>query len=185
VFQTLLKKIASELHKRDIPYMIIGGQAVLLYGEPRLTKDIDVTLGIGIDGLQRIKSVVIALGLIYVIDNVEDFVRETMVLPVSEKQSGIRVDFLFSFSPYERQAIQRANEIKLGKTAIRFASLEDVIIHKIVAKRPRDIEDVRSVLLKNPDYDKEYIQKWLKEFDDSLGEGLLNLFNELVKKIEN
>jgi len=165
--------------------MIIGGQAVLLYGEPRLTKDIDVTLGIGIDGLQRIKSVVIALGLIYVIDNVEDFVRETMVLPVSEKQSGIRVDFLFSFSPYERQAIQRANEIKLGKTAIRFASLEDVIIHKIVAKRPRDIEDVRSVLLKNPDYDKEYIQKWLKEFDDSLGEGLLNLFNELVKKIEN
>ena len=111
MFQTLLKKIASELHKRDIPYMIIGGQAVLLYGEPRLTKDIDVTLGIGIDGLQRIKSVVIALGLKYVIDNVEDFVRETMVLPVSDKQSGIRVDFLFSFSPYERQAIQRANEI--------------------------------------------------------------------------
>ncbi|MBL7084452.1 MAG: hypothetical protein ISS41_12590 [Candidatus Aminicenantes bacterium] len=54
-----------------------------------------------------------------------------------------------------------------------------------MAKRPRDIEDVRSVLLKNPDYDKEYIQKWLKEFDDSLGEGFLDLFNELVKKIEN
>jgi len=25
--------------------MVIGGQAVLLYGEPRLTKDIDITLG--------------------------------------------------------------------------------------------------------------------------------------------
>ncbi|GAH87084.1 unnamed protein product, partial [marine sediment metagenome] len=29
--------------------MIIGGQAVLLYGEPRLTRDIDVTLGDDID----------------------------------------------------------------------------------------------------------------------------------------
>lgn len=40
-------------------------------------------------------------------------------------------------------------------------------------------------LLKNPEYDKNYIQKWLKEFDESLGESFLDLFNELVKKIEN
>jgi len=29
--------------------MVIGGQAVLLYGEPRLTRDIDITLGIGVE----------------------------------------------------------------------------------------------------------------------------------------
>lgn len=34
--------------------MIIGGQAVLLYGEPRLTKDLDVTLGIGLEGFDKI-----------------------------------------------------------------------------------------------------------------------------------
>lgn len=28
--------------------MIIGGQAVMVYGEPRLTKDIDITLGVDI-----------------------------------------------------------------------------------------------------------------------------------------
>jgi hypothetical protein len=37
--------------------MVIGGQAVLLYGEPRLTRDIDVTLGIGVEELGRIKKV--------------------------------------------------------------------------------------------------------------------------------
>jgi len=31
--------------------MVMGGQAVLLFGEPRLTPDIDVTLGVGIDRL--------------------------------------------------------------------------------------------------------------------------------------
>jgi hypothetical protein len=41
MFERLLRKIASQLRKRDLPYMIIGGQAVLLYGTPRLTNDID------------------------------------------------------------------------------------------------------------------------------------------------
>jgi hypothetical protein len=33
--------------------MIIGGQAVLLYGEPRLTRDIDITLGVSAEHLDR------------------------------------------------------------------------------------------------------------------------------------
>lgn len=37
----LIKRIAKVLDKEKIPYMIIGGQAVLIYGELRLTKDID------------------------------------------------------------------------------------------------------------------------------------------------
>jgi hypothetical protein len=36
--------------------MIIGGQAVLLYGEPRLTKDIDITLGRGCQNYPSEKS---------------------------------------------------------------------------------------------------------------------------------
>ncbi len=44
MFTRILKQIASALDKAGIPYMVIGGRAVLLYGEPRLTKDIDVTL---------------------------------------------------------------------------------------------------------------------------------------------
>ena len=36
---------------------------------------------------------------------------------------------------------------------------------KIFAGRPRDIEDMRTILLKNPDIDVQYIRKWLKEFD--------------------
>jgi hypothetical protein len=41
MFEELLARLGSALDKHSIPYMIIGGQAVLLYGEPRLTRDID------------------------------------------------------------------------------------------------------------------------------------------------
>ena len=49
MFQKLLTKIANELERLRLPYMVIGGQAILLYGELRLTKDIDITLGVGVE----------------------------------------------------------------------------------------------------------------------------------------
>ncbi|MDH4273236.1 MAG: nucleotidyltransferase [Candidatus Aminicenantes bacterium] len=184
MFQRLLKKIGSGLDKYHIPYMVIGGQAVLLYGEPRLTKDIDITLGIGVDRLGDMRGLVDRLSLKYLTADVEAFVRDTMVLPVIEEKSGIRVDFIFSFSPYEKQAIERARDIPFGKTAVKFAALEDVIIHKMIAGRPRDIEDVQSVLLKNPRYDSHYIEKWLAEFDAALEKKYLEIFADLQKKLK-
>ena len=66
-----------------------------------------------------------------------------------------------------------------------FASMEDVIIHKIFAGRPRDLEDVRSIILKNPDFDREYTRKWLKEFDRSMESGNFGrLFEDLLKEAE-
>jgi len=181
VFQRLLKKISRELRKASIPYMVIGGQAVLLYGEPRLTKDIDITLGIGVKELNKIKKIVSIIGLKILVKR--EFVDKNMVLPTIEEKSGIRVDFIFSFSPYEKQAIERGKDIKLGKTFVRFASLEDVVIHKVIAGRARDIEDIKSILIKNPTYDSGEIIKWLKEFDDSLDENFLEVFRKIEKEI--
>jgi len=79
------------------------------------------------------------------------------------------------------QALQKkANEVNLDNVIVRFAALEDLVIHKIIAKRARDIEDVRVILIKNSEYDRAYIEKWLEEFDKSLDENFGELFNNLV-----
>ncbi len=44
MIETLITKVAQLLDRRKISYMIIGGQAVLLYGRPRLTRDIVIIL---------------------------------------------------------------------------------------------------------------------------------------------
>ena len=184
MFKRLLKKIGTSLDKDRIPYMVIGGQAVLLYGEPRLTRDIDISLGVGVDRLGDMRALVDRLSLKYLTEDVDAFVKDTMVLPVIEEKSGIRVDFIFSFSPYEKQAIERARAIPFGKTQVRFAALEDVIIHKMIAERPRDMEDVQSILLKNPGYDSHYIEKWLAEFDAALDKKYRQSFAELQRRIK-
>jgi len=183
MFEKILSSIDASLKKCDIPYMIIGGQAVLLYGEPRLTRDIDITLGVSVDHLDELLAVVQELTLKPLPKDLRSFVRQTMVLPALDETTGIRVDFIFSFTPYETEAIKRAKKIKIMDREVNFASPEDLIIHKIFAGRPRDIEDVRTVLLKNPDIDVQYIRKWLKEFDlFSEKKEFLKIFEE-VKKI--
>jgi hypothetical protein len=164
--------------------MVIGGQAVLLYGEPRLTRDIDITMAIGVDGLDRVKKITSIVSLESLVEKEKEFVERNMVFPTIDKKSGIRVDFIFSFSIYEREAIERARDIKLGNALVRFASLEDVVIHKVIAGRARDIEDVRSILLKNPKYDLVYIEKWLKQFDKSLDGKFLKIFRKIEKEIQ-
>lgn len=165
MFKTLLIRIARELTSASLPYMIIGGQAVLLYGTPRLTRDVDVTLGVSVDEMERALKAVGGMGLEIIPKDVEAFVERTFVLPAKDSSTGIRVDLIFSFTPYEKQAIGRARPVFFDDTAVMFASLEDVIIHKIFAGRPRDLEDAVTILVKHPDFDRDYIQKWLKEFD--------------------
>lgn len=182
MFEKILSRIGAVLKKHNIPYMIIGGQAVLLYGEPRLTRDIDITLGVNTGYIDKLLTVVQELSLKPIPENIKLFVQQTMVLPALEETTGIRVDFIFSFSTYEIEAIKRVRKITIMGQEVCFASPEDVIIHKIFAGRPRDIEDVRSIILKNPDIDIKYIRSWLKEFDKSSEKKkFLKTFEELLK----
>ena len=181
MFIRLLEAIGLGLEERQIPYMIIGGQAVLIYGEPRLTRDIDVTLGVGPERLADIVAFASASAWRLLVESPYDFVQRTMVLPCLDPESSIRIDFIFSHSPYEHQAMERVRRVAIGKAAVRFASAEDVIVHTIIAGRPRDMEDVRTMLLKNADLDREYIRSWLTEFDRSLGESYLPKFEELAR----
>ena len=179
MFHSLLEKTAQALDAAGIPYMVIGGQAVLLYGEPRLTKDVDITLGVGPERLPDVLDAVEGLGWRVLSESPQEFVEETLVLPCLEPEGDIPVDLIVAFSPYEQQAVARAKTVPIGQAQVRFASLEDLIIHKMIAGRPRDLADVRTLLLKNPQVEFDYIHEWLEQFQDALDEPFLSRFQEI------
>lgn len=178
MYTSVLEKIAQTLSAEAIPYMIIGGQAVLLYGEPRLTKDVDVTLGADLDQLPEMLRLVEQMRFDVLVDP-ETFTRQTMVLPCQDPETGVRVDFIFSFSAFEQEALRRVNCVVIGNTEVCFAAVEDLIVYKMVAGRPRDLEDVKSVLNRNPTIDVSYVQYWLRLFSDALGYALLDQFEQI------
>jgi hypothetical protein len=183
MFEELLKQLAVALDKAGLPYMVFGGQAVLLYGEPRLTRDIDITLGVDPNHPDAVLKVIEQLQLRILVDDIEEFLMQTLVLPVLDPKTNIRIDFVFSLSEYERQAIQRGKVVRLSGVDVRFVSLEDLIVMKVIAGRPRDLEDVVSIIRKNPGFDREHVERYLKEFDSELDSRFLSVFEEIMAKI--
>lgn len=173
-FGPLLARIARALRSREVPFMLIGGQAVLVHGEPRLTLDVDVTLGVPPDRLPVVLEACGEMGVEPLPDDLEDFVRDTFVLPTGDPETGIRIDLIFSTTPYEAQAIERAIHLDVSGESVPFATAEDLILHKLFAGRPRDIEDIEGIVRRKGDaLDWTYVAGWAQEFASIPGrEGL-------------
>ena len=120
--------------------------------------------------------------MIPLVEDVADFVNKTSVMPLHDNETGLRIDFIFAFSVYVRKALDRARVLAIGAAQVRFASLEDILVLKVIAGRPRDIEDALTILIKNPRADLDYIRAWLGKFDQSLGEQYQETFEELIKE---
>lgn len=72
------------------------------------------------------------------------------------KRGDERIDLLVPTVEYQQLALARAQGNVL--------TAEDVIIHKLIAWRPRDVDDVRSILQAGHDLDTEYIERWAREW---------------------
>lgn len=69
----------------------------------------------------------------------------------------IAVDILVVETAYQDEAYRRAVDGRL--------TVEDVIVHKLIAWRPRDQDDVRSILSAGHAVDEDYVRRWAAEWD--------------------
>jgi predicted nucleotidyltransferase len=182
----LLAHLTHGLESRHIPFMLIGGQAVLLHGRPRLTDDVDATLGVGPDQLARVLEACASIGLQPLPADVPGFVAETFVLPTHHPASALRVDLIFSTLPYETEAIKRAIRVRIGNADVPFATAEDLLVHKLFAGRPRDLEDAVSVIRRQGDrIDWAYVTRWVATFAEVPGrEGGPDLLRRLREEAD-
>jgi len=61
------------------------------------------------------------------------------------------LDVLLAETDYQRTAMRRAQRGVL--------TVEDVIVHKLIAGRPRDIDDIRSILHTGIAFDRDYVER--------------------------
>ncbi len=144
-----LAEVTSALDRAGIPYMVVGGLAVLVHGIPRLTRDIDITISLAPDEMPRLLAA-LGPGFRPLVKDPAAFVEETHVLPV-EGAAGTRVDLIFAGLPFEEEAIRRAGMERLGEVEVRVCTPEDLVILKIVSERSRDREDVAGILERSGD----------------------------------
>ena len=134
-----VSSVARFFGERRIPYMLIGGIANLVWGEPRATLDVDVSVLAEepewpplLDELTQTFRIIPKHPLV--------FLRDTHVLPI-ETDDGVRIDLVWARLSYEHKAIARATSQDVLGVRMRVCRPEDLIIMKIVSERPKDRED--------------------------------------------
>jgi hypothetical protein len=129
-------------------FCIIGGLALIRWGEPRETVDVDLTLLTGFGGEERFIQATLA-EFPARIDGAVAFALENRVLLV-RSSAGVGVDIALGGLPFEENAITRSSEFEFAPgIKLRTCSAEDLIVFKAFAARPKDWIDIEGVLIRN------------------------------------
>jgi hypothetical protein len=175
-----LRSLAALLEEMNLPAMVIGGLAVAVHGLPRMTRDADVTVALELDQLQRALNAAQKTGFAARVSDPFKFAADTNVLPLQRTDDGWEVDIILAGSPYELEAISSAQQIVLGGVALPIISAQDLLIHKIIAGRPRDLDDAVSVVQRKREHlDIEFVRNFLFELAEAVAD------DDLRKRADN
>jgi len=141
-----LGALRRALDKTGVPWMFIGGIAVVAHGIPRDTQDIDATLWGPAIRPEELVPLLAKARIFPKEDDAIEAVRHTHVLRMNHRPTNVDLDIAFSWLPFEREAIDRAIAIDFDGVPIRIALPEDLIIYKSAAWRDRDRDDIERLL---------------------------------------
>jgi len=163
-----IKEVHQFFTSKDIPHVIIGGIALQWWGEPRFTRDVDVTILVPSGDEETVIKKVLSAFTPRISDALE-FALKNRICLVKNKD-GYEIDISLGVPGYEEEIMRRAVLCTLGKKiSVRICSAEDLIIHKAVAGRPQDQSDIESIIIRQgKKLDIKYMRKWLKEFSQTL-----------------
>jgi Nucleotidyl transferase of unknown function (DUF2204) len=155
--------VATALEAEGVPYIIVGGYSSNTHGIPRATKDVDVVVSIS---AYQFPDLIKHLGPQWHRDPQLSFETNTGTMReiLELKGTPLKVE-IFALSDDEHDQSRFARRIRKPFTnqEVSFPTAEDVIIWKLRWARPKDLDDVRNVILvqqREATLDWPYIRDW-------------------------
>lgn len=166
----LFRSLAGVLLRLGARWYVFGAQAVLLWGRPRFTADVDVTVRLDPEAPAQFVVAMAHAGFMLRVPADSDFVERTRVLPFVHTPTGWPLDVVLAGPGLEELFLDHAVDVDLGHGVhVPVIRPEDLIVTKILAGRSKDIDDVRGVLLeRSAMLDIESIRETLRLLEDAL-----------------
>ena len=142
--------LGEVFENRGVRYALLGGLATMLRGRPRFTQDVDVRLEVPQLALPGLLDELVDRG--FSLDR-ETVIRQFVEQHMTAFRYGVvRIDWLKPVLPLYSHALAAATKLPWGeKHALRVLTPEGLIVTKLVAFRPQDQEDIRTLLAANAD----------------------------------
>jgi hypothetical protein len=180
----VLASVVAAMQQIGSRWYLFGAQAAVIWGRPRLTADIDITAQIDPDQVDHFLESMKRQGFTLRFDDPE-FVNRTRVFPFLHQRTGVPVDVVVAGPGLEEAFLDRAVEVPIGGATVPVISPEDLVVTKVLAGRPKDIEDVRGVLRERADsLDVSRIREMLRLLEEALAQSdLLVAFESELEKL--
>ena len=148
---------------------MFGAQAVNLHGFPRATADLDITVDLGGRSIGSVIPKLRKAGFEPRFDD-EEFMAASRVIPVGHRASGMPMDLVLAGPGLEQRFLDEVEHHRVDRQQIPVLSVENLIVTKILAGRPRDLEDVRELVSRHAAIDHQRVETTLKDVEDALGQ---------------
>lgn len=172
----VVARLARAFDALEIRYLIGGSLASSVYGIPRATQDVDLVADLKLPHVAAITSAL--AGEFYVdADMIREAIERQASFNVIHLATMFKADvFILKGDPWSREEMTRARAEELdvpgGKLAVRFASPEDTLLHKLIWYElgnqisDRQWGDILGVLeVQGELLDREYLDRWAPVLD--------------------
>ena len=140
-------EVQEFLRRAGESFCFIGGIALQRWGEPRFTRDVDLTLMCQLGSEARAVDRVLSEFRPRV-EGARDFALKNRVILI-QSSMDIPIDVVLGALPFEQRCVERASEFDFGPgLRLTTCSAEDLVILKAFAGRLRDWADVESVSMR-------------------------------------
>jgi len=132
--------------ERDFGFCFIGGLAVVRWGEPRLTRDVDLTILTPSHSEERVIDAL--LGRFRArLDDARSFALANRVV-LARAGNGTPIDVALGGLDFEERTVRRSSLWDVGEVELRTCSAEDLVVHKVFAGRDQDWLDVAGIIVR-------------------------------------
>jgi hypothetical protein len=178
-----LADLVKWLDATKTPSMIVGAVAASILGQPRLTHDVDALAILPEADWASAVSTAASHGILPRIENPLDFARRSRVLLMRHAASGINIDLTFGRLSFEQAAIEQSELHDIGGLRVRLPRVEDLLIMKAIARRPKDLQDIEGLLAAHPEADLVGVRQWVREFATAMSMAeMLEDFDKVVAR---
>jgi hypothetical protein len=146
-----------------------------------MTADVDVTVEVEEPKLPALVRSLERAGFRSRVEDWAEFARRTRVVPLVFAKNGLPLDLVVSGPGLEERFLERARRVSIRKLRVPVMAPEDLVVVKLLAQRPRDLEDVRGILTRQGDaLDVDAVLQLLREIEEALERrDLVDLFERI------
>jgi predicted nucleotidyltransferase len=164
-----LAAIREGLAEAGLAWYLFGARAVAIYGRPRTTADVDLTVAVHPDAVDGLLLLLERYGFHPRVALTQQWIEQTRVLPLVHGPSKIPFDLVVAGPGLETEFLRDRRTLDFDGLMVPVISPEDLVVSKILSGRAKDIDDARGVLLaQGQALDLGRIRNWLHLLEQAL-----------------